>query len=109
VHDLVDGVAQVQQLVPVRRRRDADLGQRARVPAGRTGNPPAFRHVARFFGLERARQLLQEHRDAVGQLLRGGGPEGPERDLAFAAGDEFFSVVGQEKVHSVRDGGSVDA
>jgi len=66
--DLVDCVPEFMERMAVRCCRDAYLGQRSAVASRETGNSRTFWHVARFFGPQRSRQLLQENRDPVGKL-----------------------------------------
>ena len=66
--DLVDCVPEFMERMAVRCCRDAYLGQRSDVASRETGNSRTFWHVARFFGPQRSRQLLQENRDPVGKL-----------------------------------------
>lgn len=68
MNNLVDGVPELHERMPVRRRRDAYLGQRRAVASCRAGNPRAFHNVPLFLGQERSCQLLQEHRDSVSEL-----------------------------------------
>lgn len=66
--DLVDGVPEFMERMAVRCCRDTYLGQRGAVASRGTGNSRTFWHVARLFGPQRSRQLLQENRDPVGKL-----------------------------------------
>lgn len=99
--ELVDGIAGREQVLPVRSRADADLGQVGDVPTRRPRDPHAFRRLAPALGLQRVGQLLEEQRSAIGHLLWRGGPVGPPRHFGSAPRDEFVAVVRLEAVHQV--------
>jgi len=99
VDDLIDRVTELEQLPAMGLGTHADLGQGQRIAAGRPGDADAFRALVGFLCFEGARQLVDEQRNAVRELLFRGRPFWPLRDLQLAPLDQFVTVVGQERMH----------
>ena len=66
---LVHGVAKVKQLLAMCSGTDADLGQGLRITTRWPGNPNSKLSLVIFLGRQRARELTQERRHAIGQLF----------------------------------------
>ena len=102
VDDLVDRVAERQQLPAMTGRGDRHLRAAGRLDPGRTGDPQAVDGLALLVRLERLPELIDEVRDPVLQLLFGRGPKGALGGLGLAARDQVVAVVRQEAMHLCR-------
>ncbi len=100
VHDGLHGEAESQQFPAMRGGAHADLRQRGRVATRRAGNPDALVGQAELLGAEGAGELVEEHRDAVGELRGRGGASRALGHLCLASFDQVRAVVQQELVHA---------
>ncbi|MBG6077089.1 hypothetical protein IWX85_002933 [Polaromonas sp. CG_9.11] len=102
MHDLVHTVAKVQQRLAMRRRSDPHFRQPRDIAARRAGNLKADAVFIVLLGFQcpgqlvnwSTGQLVDEHRDAVFQLLHGSGPLWSFGDFFDAPGNQVVAIVG---------------
>jgi hypothetical protein len=100
VHHLVHAVAQGQQLPAVRCGTDGHLAAGGRACARGARDLLAVGRIAFVLGLQRLDELIQEQRNAIGELRARGRTGRPLRDLGRAARDQLISVAGQKTLHA---------
>jgi hypothetical protein len=102
MNDLIDRVAEPQQFATVDGCRNAHLRKRRSVASGWTRYAQTTCGVTVVLGRQGARQLVEEHRNAIQQLLTSGTPRRPQRNLVLTSLDEFVAIVQQEAAHMDR-------
>ncbi len=99
VNDLVDCVAQRQQITSVGAGACSDFRQRELVAARGARDKDALRLPPGIFRFEGSYQLLQNHRNAVCELSLRCRPARPRRSFHHAPLYEFGTVVVEKGVH----------
>jgi hypothetical protein len=92
VHDLIDRVAQGEEFLAVGGRRHLHFGHRQGITADGRKSGGSLR-FGRQLRRRASRQLVEEQRDAVRELLASGGAFWALRDLQLAAHDQIVAVV----------------
>ncbi len=99
--DGVDGEAQLKQGSAVNGRARADFGQRQRIASGRAGDPHALGIQPVLFRIQRSGELVDEDRNATGELRGRGRARGTLRDLRLATFHQLRAIVQQKLVHGI--------